>query len=314
MRDPITGQLVAGYSNRDPFTGQLVRLGRRRPIAVGIWEDMPLERTAIATAGNYYVSRGQFRNTSGRKLGSLRLVYPGTVRANGAPVEYGLGNDYTATAAFEYTSSQGPMVQDGTRPLVTFTGGLGGLVPNGGHRLSDPAPFEIEAGAYAYVRSGMTVGTNGHFVPTGAACQGLATDFGRGTGDGVQTAQANNAAVYDGGAAITITNQVLLGFRPLVVTDDSDGLTCAVFVGDSNQAGSPDAEKGPRRGGWGVRSAEINGCSAMRLAMSGDRAEWVAKHSSSFGRRQLWRYGTHGVLDTNPTAGKACEHLAAGLT
>lgn len=238
----------------------------------------------------------------------VRLVFTNFV-AGGAAAE-GLGpNAITVEAAIETIS---PTVAFAT---VTFNGANTVLIQPGAIVVSDPIPFDFDANATAWIRTGVTVSVGESWPRTSFfAISGDAQIESTNVASQIQS----TGVLTNGASGSTAT----AGYIPTAIIGIPEKPFPSIgLLGDSIMAGTVGDSSSTTTGARGLfmRGLFLNDGSVLPytvLARASERAEWNVG-VSGYRRRQMLNYCTHVVCNygTNDiAAGTSLANIQSYLT
>lgn len=252
------------------------------------FQNLEVGTTTIATAGTYVSSRVKFVNNTGKRITQVRVVFANYSKSGGT--EANTGNSIRVKCAVQRLSTSA--ADEATeRVHATFQGGQDtALIPDRGVVHSDPVPLVVEPGGVFYVRTGVTVDTNGHSYPRGIGSAGGSNYFGEANGEGTLAGDG----ILNGAGDIGADTSANIYSPVAVLGCVEDGIAGASLyaLGDSITAFTQDDVYGYRKGGWPVRAFGANYPVAVG-AMGSEAFSSVATATNRTARNKVARYFTH---------------------
>lgn len=296
--NPITGQLdMVGLSpsQSQNFARSLQSSGAS--LSYGKMNNYE-NKVAIATGGQWNCYRTRHANLAAAPIIAVKAVYGNwtcDTSSNPMKIEGNTGNAITIAAAFERPNPADYTDQTVPRYPFRFNGSLTKTINR--YEVAETDWLYVEAGTGdIFIRTGVSVASNGQFHPSGLGVLGGTTYFPASNGEGRVTGQANQARVYDGGGGILASeSQNSNTYSPVAILGlrlDGQVTNSVMLWGDSIFRGSDDYYCGNAEGGWGRRVCEAIGVPYINMCISGDTASRNADPTQTYMRRQLMGYCT----------------------
>jgi hypothetical protein len=220
---------------------------------------------------------------------SVRLVYANHYGSSGVG---GVANtnDILVKAAVEEVSSSGVKVQDGTRHPAYFGTERTVTIAGGALAVSEPISVSLAAGQQFFVRTGVSVGTAAHFIPTSAesTLRGGTNIGALDNGEGFR----NNVDTVDEG--VTLDAAVSAPYAPAAVlgTPAAD-VPSLILLGPSLMAGATS---------FGVQAARDLGFGQITTAKSSEMIPAFLTNNTAY-RLAFGGYCTHALIMQVETTG-----------
>jgi len=234
------------------------------------------QQQTVTTAGTaQYTYRRKYRNMTGKKLDSVRLVFANSYSSGTAEASNGFGIYIWATVQRAHSTAATATLK---RYDALWTGQVRVLIEDGGIAVSDPIPISIEKDGVFYVFSAGSADTSttGKYS-YGGSVNGGTQDWSKNNGEGVvsglNTRDGSTSSWNDNnGGSYALGPAVILGH-----CRDNIAVNSVFAIGDSITAGAKDYYYGRNNyGGWLARKcgglATTGGTPFTNAACSGWKA------------------------------------------